>query len=277
MSESERFAECNPPPSGVRELLVSLRDAEKWDELLEEAQKVLGRPEGVGWLDTDYYADLALRSSDLDRSAVVSAVRSLLRAVVHQFPAWPEAVFRRDRTAAATSETREWLRSEIAADKGQLLWANLVDSRPPPEPSGAPSFNGDQGQTSDASPWINARKLAGEGQVEQAVDTLVRALQGAITGRDRFLIKLHLAELFLAVGRHQLAFPLAEDLAHQINEFHLEQWEEAQLLARVWETMLRCLRGAGTDNGKEPNEKYHEAFSRLCRIDIDRAMQLASK
>jgi hypothetical protein len=257
-------------------LLVRLRDEEKWDELLEEAQKVLGRPEGVGWLDTDFYTDLALRSSDVDRSAVIPAIRSMLQAMVHQFPAWPETVFRRDGTAAASSETRAWLQSEIVAGAGERLTATRADS-PPPAPSRPRSFNGDHHQTGDPVPWINARKLAAEGQVEQAVRTLVGALQGAITGRDRFLIKLHLAELFLTNGRHQLACPLAEDLAHQITEFQLEKWEEAQLLARVWETMLRCLTGTGIDNGKEPSQKYHEAFSRLCLIDVDRAMQLISK
>ena len=56
----------------------------------------------------------------------------------------------------------------------------------------------------------------------------------AATGRERFLRKLQLAELCLMVNHHRVALPLSEDLARQVDEYRLEQWEDEQLSARVW-------------------------------------------
>ena len=36
------------------------------------------------------------------------------------------------------------------------------------------------------------------------------------------------------VGNHRVALPLSEELARQVDEFRLEQWEDESLIARVW-------------------------------------------
>ncbi|MHC5540787.1 type VI secretion system domain-containing protein, partial [Singulisphaera rosea] len=86
--------------------------------------------------------------------------------------------------------------------------------------------------------------------------------------------KLELAELCLMGNRHHVALPLCEDLARQVDEFHLETWESETLCARVWAAYYRCLRTPGIANGSE--EKARQVFARLCRLDINQASSFAA-
>jgi type VI secretion system protein ImpA len=97
----------------------------------------------------------------------------------------------------------------------------------------------------------------------------------AATGRDRFLRKLQLAELCLMANHHRVALPLSEDLARQVDEYRLEQWEDEQLSARVWGALYRCLRASAADTGSP--ERLQQAFTRLCRLDINQAMMLGDE
>ena len=72
------------------------------------------------------------------------------------------------------------------------------------------------------------------------------------------------------VNNHRVALPLSEDLARQVDEFRLEQWEDEQLERRVWAALYRCLRRAGADNGNA--ERLQQVFTRLCRLDINQAL-----
>jgi type VI secretion system protein ImpA len=108
------------------------------------------------------------------------------------------------------------------------------------------------------------------GQTPAAIELVRRAMSTASTGRDRFHRKLQLAELCLMANRHHVALPLSEDLARQVDEFRLEEWESEQLCARVWAAFYRCLRGGPPGNGAA--ERLQQVFARLCRLDVNQAM-----
>lgn len=289
LDEPSALSGCRPPSGDSRETLVRLHDESDWDQLLDQAEQAITRDDGAAWLDADHFADLALRSGDADRSAVVKATRAALRALLDEFPGWPTSKFQRDRTAAASEETRDWLRSEIlpepaeetggppAASGDQSSETAPGTGRPPAWPEPLPDAEGDDGVASPSAeppPWVTARELAERGESGRAVQVLLKALNGAVTGRGRFLIKLQLAEQFVAQGKPRLALPLAEDLARQVDEFRLEQWEDGQLAARVWAALYSSITRSGGASG--PNgARLEDIFSRLCRLDLNRAMNLA--
>ena len=174
-----------------------------------------------------------------------------------------------DGTPAANAETRAWLKDEILPE-------------PPPAPSASftvdePRFEVESATTVSDAPdvapdaWDEALELAREGRTSEGVQRLRRAVNAAATGRERFLRKLQLAELCLMAQHHRVALPLAEDLARQVDEFHLEEWEDEQLCARVWAALYRCLRHAVGEAGA--SERLQQVFTRLCRLDINQAMQ----
>ncbi len=262
-----------PPTSEVRQDLRRLANDEAWEELLEQSEQALARPEGRGWLDPHRYAHKAMGFSDSDRSGAAAAVRALLRAFLADNPTLPDAELS-DGTPAANAETRAWLIAEVLPAPAPVTnpepaVAAFVPFVPPPRD--------ELSAAGDDSPdvWEEALELVRSRRATDGIQLIRRAMNNAATGRERFLRKLQLAELCLMVNHHRVALPLSEDLARQVDEYRLEQWEEEQLSARVWGALYRCLRASASDVGAA--ERLQQVFSRLCRLDIDQAMKFGDE
>jgi type VI secretion system protein ImpA len=254
------------PSSETRQALKRLASEGDWEGLLEQAEQAIGRPEGRAWLDAQRLAIGAMcNGSDADRSTAADACRNLLRAVLAEFPDLPNAELA-DDTPAANAETRAWLESEILPP-------------PPPEPQEAPSAYAPpepepmvvpDATAAEPDAWPLALEDLRSGRPADAFGRLRRALGEAVTGRDKFRRKLQMAELCLLVNNRRVALPLLEELARQVDEFHLEQWEDEELCARVWGALYRCLKGLGSENGSA--DRLHQVYTRLCRLDIHQAL-----
>jgi type VI secretion system protein ImpA len=266
-------SQCEAPSRETRQRLRQLAAEGDWSTLLELAEQSVGGPEGSAWLDAERYALTAMASaSDADRTAAASACRSLLRALLHDFPDLPQGELN-DGTPAANAETRAWIAAEILPPATTPEPSAYSYAPPPVAPSAAPDRDD---TTHDATPdvWEQAQALVRGRQVAEALQLVRRAMNTAATGRERFYRKLQLAELCLMVNNHRLALPLSEDLARQVDEFRLEQWEDEGWSARVWAALYRCLRHAGTANGNA--ERLQQVFTRLCRLDINQALMYAN-
>ena len=68
---------------------------------------------------------------------------------------------------------------------------------------------------------------------------------------------------------YRVALPISEDLAQQVDEFRLEDWEDPQLSARVWGALYRCLRGS--DAANDSSDRLQQV-TRLCRLDIGQGL-----
>lgn len=263
-------AQCEAPASEVRVSLRRLASEGDWDALLEQAEQALSRPEGRAWLDAHRFALAAMAGSSTDRSAAAAACKSVLRACLAEFPDLPSAELN-DGTPTANAETRAWLRDEITPPaQASAHGSEPADNVPPSPPLAAPVAPAPGDAVAEPDPWTVAVELAGSGRMAQAIELIRRAMTAASTGRERFLRKLQLAELCVSANRHHVALPLSEDLARQVDEFHLEEWESEQLCARVWASFYRCLRSGAAGNGTA--ERVQEVFARLCRLDVNQAL-----
>ena len=205
---------------------------------------------------------------DHDRSGTIEACRALLRALLQDFPDLPHGELN-DGTPTANAETRAWIASEILSPSP--IPHDAMAYTPSSVPDRHSPASSDDDETSRAEPdvWDEAQQLVRSGQVAEALQRVRRAMNTAANGRERFLRKLQLAELCLMVNNHRVALPLSEDLARQVDEFRLEQWEDEQWSARVWSALYRCLRQVG---GAGNAERLQQVFTRLCRLDINQAM-----
>lgn len=270
LGPSPAAADLPSPASERRQALKRLAGDGDWTALLELAEETLGRPEGRAWLDAQRYALTAMTAAgDADRSTAAVAVRRMLQAFLAEYPDLPRAELS-DDTPTANAETRQWLESEIlppppsaaAAIEPLLSFDAAPEDRE--EPSGA------AGEDAPPDPWDLAREDLRGGRPNDGLARLRRAIAGAATGREKFRRKLQMAELCLMAGTPRVAQPLLEELARQIDEFRLEQWEEEELSARVWGALYRCLRSTGAENGA--GERLREVYDRLCRLDINQAL-----
>jgi type VI secretion system protein ImpA len=249
------------PTSEVRQELRRLVADERWEDALEQAELALGRQEGRSWLDAHRYAIQALEATD--RSSAALASKSLLRILLRDFPDLLEAELA-DGTATADAKTRQWLESEglVGAGGGRTepVPAYPVDAAPVTLAPGV----ADPAAKDFAA---EAAALADAGRGPEAIVLLDRAMATAASGRDRFLIELQLAEVCLRFGRDQVALAFLDDLERQVDGFRLEDWEHRELCARVFGALYHCLKARG------PEGRLQQAYARLCKLDIRRALQ----
>jgi type VI secretion system protein ImpA len=265
----EVYASAGLPPDGERpgpasEVRQELRRAvadDRWEEALKAAERALGRPEGRCWLDAHRYAIHALEATD--RQSAAAGCRSLLRMFLHDFPGLLETELD-DGTASADAKTRNWLERQGLLDQG----ASRTEPVPPPLPEPGPVAR--PTAAPDGAPveiTAQAVALADAGRVQEAVMVLDQAMAAATNGRDRFLIELHLAEICQRLKNDQLALALLEDLERKIDTFHLEDWENRELCARVFGSLYNCLKARGV------SERLQQVYARLCKLDVRRAIQ----
>ncbi len=123
-------------------------------------------------------------------------------------------------------------------------------------PNFSPSFAG--------RAWDQAEALIRQGQVRQGLAEMA-ALAALEHGRVRFQRKLSLAEVCLATNRNRLGVAILEELAKQLEELRLDQWESPELIGRVWGLLYKCYRSSPPDS--ELGARGTLLFDKLARLD----------
>ncbi len=134
---------------------------------------------------------------------------------------------------------------------------------------GPEGFFGDEygGASGSSGSWSAAENLVRAGNVKEGLAEMTK-LAAAEHGRIRFHRKLRLAETCFSIRRDRLAIAILEELAKEIDEHHLESWESAELLGRVWGRLYRSYK-----SGDEAQARAAELFDRLCRLDPWQALR----
>lgn len=291
-----------PPTTETRMELKRLAAEGSWDQITELAETTAGEACGRAWLDVQRYAVTACRfaGNEAAAQAILSGLRSLL-ADFPQFTGWMLA----DDTPVANAETMAWLAQEQlvnqpadsqpveAAPQPVEAAPRPVKATPPPMPEpvrfGTPertawgalndriegshpaalcaTLTGEQ-QAPDSPPdaFELACEAARSGDAEHALGLLSREMEHERSGRARFLRKVQLAHVCLATSNPQIARPVLEALAEEIDRRQLEDWEAADFLAQPLALLYQCCA-----NGDISREKVYD---RVCRLDPTRALAL---
>lgn len=96
-------------------------------------------------------------------------------------------------------------------------------------------------------------------------------VNGSISTREQFIRRLFIAEACLNNRKLDVAALILEDLAEQIDRFHLELWESPALAGQVWELLLSCYQSAPVRPDVE--ERCAMLLRRICRLDPARALE----
>jgi type VI secretion system protein ImpA len=102
----------------------------------------------------------------------------------------------------------------------------------------------------------------------EALDLIYKQLAAERSGRGRFRRRTQLAHLLMASGHEKIASPILQELALEIEQRRLDDWERGEALAYPVELLIRCLDA----NGASPEDRKH-LYDRLCRLDPVRALQ----
>lgn len=254
------------PPSEVRVELKQLATQGAWDQLREKAEEAAGLPCGRAWLDVQRYAWTACFNSgaQLPAQAIISELRTLV-ADFPQITQWTLA----DDTPTANPETVQWMQQNGVFPPPS---APVVESQPPPPPpvQWHPTPEATNGEPAPPDAYELAMEAARTGRIEEALTLLAREAAQESSGRGKFMRKAQLAQVCLAAGHDDIGRPILQELATEIEERGLEDWEDSDLIASPLALLYRCYAPNGDGDGEERRKLY----ARICRLDPARALTL---
>jgi type VI secretion system protein VasJ len=234
------------PPDALRGRLELLAQNQQWAALLDEAESVL--PSHRFALDLHRLVWQALGglgpSHERARAAVVSEVRTLLE----RMPELDGLAFA-NGTPMASPPTRSWIDMVVRAPAG-----------------GAPASTSEGGPTSRARPSASeAQKLLADGRAAEGLSRFQEAIAAALTGRERFLLRLELAQACTAAGLAAVAKGAYEELDREAQAHALADWEP-RLAVETLKGLIAAARALGKDprGGTAPLVDHYQ---RLCRLD----------
>ncbi len=237
-----------PAPSDLRSQIKGLALEAKWPEVLEACEKAAGMACGRGWLDMQRYAIRACEELGEPYRPVARALKSELRSLLLDYPRLPE-MFLMDDTPTANVETQNWLRTEV------LNSQRLLEPIP-----------GNGNGTGDGV-YEKALEAANGGNTAEAISALTHELAHSDSGRSRFFRRVELAQLLMAIGKDALAYPILKELAQEVTDRKLEEWESPATVARPLALMYRCMAKLQVDTGQ-----MEELHARICKLDVGQAL-----
>src|SRR5207248_9209933 len=86
-----------------------------------------------------------------------------------------------------------------------------------------------------------ASERADAGNLEEAIEMLVREAERERAGRRRFQRRAQLAQICLAHGQERVAYPILQGLAQAMDAHRLDEWEDADMLAQPLMLLFRCV------------------------------------
>lgn len=251
-------AQMEAPPSEIRRQLRQLAAEGEWPEVLRVAEDAMAEPCGRAWLDLHRYTVRAMRETDTSYEPCWTAIESELKALLATYPALPEMSLD-DETPAANAETKEWIQQLVAAPKA----AEVLPEAP----------RMDQGSQACAKALeVDALDLAksaiASGNRNEALKILTSQLSQEHTGRGRFQRKVQMARLCMDADLEQMALPMLQSLASELDDRRLEEWEAREFVGYPLSLLLRCTRSV------RPNQEQESLiYGRLCQLDPMQALE----
>jgi type VI secretion system protein ImpA len=271
------------PPPDLRAELKSAVLGEQWDKVLELTERAMELPCGRAWLDIQRYAVLALEKKGDWYAFVAGAIKSSLRALLEDLPGLLDMTLM-DDTPVANAETMAWIRSDVLGGAAVAARPPAPAPEPEPEPepqpqpqpqldlsAAPPSMNDTIGAEEAARDvFEDALELARRGREREAIEMISKELAAERSGRGRFKRKMQLAHLFMAGGKSRIAHPILEQLASEIDQRKLEEWEAGEVLAYPLSLFLECLKSEDLDP-----ELRKQIYYRICRLDPAQALRIS--
>jgi type VI secretion system protein ImpA len=121
------------------------------------------------------------------------------------------------------------------------------------------------------NPVVDAFQLAMDsvrsGRKQEAIEILSREVSQERSGRSRFHRKMQLAQICMATGYENVAFPILEELAAEIERLKLDQWEAPDVVAQPLALLYKCMDKVAKNSDQRPL-----LYAKICRLDPMQAL-----
>jgi type VI secretion system protein ImpA len=245
------------PSTEVRQNIKRLSLESNWQELLEAAEIAMASPTARAWLDLQRYVVKACEEMGSAYEPIALAVRGALHELLSQYPQLPQMTLI-DDTPTANAETQIFLQKLLSARSEAPAHSMEEEGAEPSQPGSPP----------DALQL--ATEAAAAGRLEDAINILTGQAAQERSPRARFQRRLQLAQLCIDAGQEEIAYPILQALAADIDEKHLDNWESLDVVAHPLTLLLRCMTKLDGDAVER-----HKLYARICRLDPAQALKLA--
>jgi type VI secretion system protein ImpA len=263
------------PPTELRAELKGHFVSSAWDAVLNVTENAMELPCGRAWLDLQRYTVQALEKKGDYYALIGGSIRSALRSLLEELPGLLDQSMT-DDTPVANPETRTWIMDAVLSGQPVTVAALPVPSAPQPAPQ-VPQRMDTEAKPPDLEPdeypagkdvFDDALTAARSSRPAEAVEIISKQLASERSGRGRFRRRTQLAHLLMVGGLQDIAVPILEQLAAEIDQRHLQDWEHGEALAYPLDLLIRCLDANGSD---ALNRK--QLYARLCQLDPVRALK----
>jgi type VI secretion system protein ImpA len=280
------------PPTPIRARLKTLLLDNRWADLLEQCEGLMGTAQGRGWLDLQRYALTACANLGSGFDPVAAMIRSELQALLRALPQLPGMTLM-DDTPSANDETKAWLAAEgleappesveaesvanedgtadsAIGDGAELLGEALVDDHFTAQQGGLRAARPRRAPVATGrDPFDIARAELSAGRPNKAIERLMAELVRDQSERGRFVRQTQIAYIMVEAGLNQVAEPILEQLLETIDSRKLEDWEAGPLVAQPLALMHTVL----TRTNEDASRRY-KLYLRICRLDPLQALAL---
>ena len=252
------------PPTEIRQELRRQSLEGRWDLVLEAAETAMAMPCGRAWLDLQRYSVRACSELGGSYDLIAAALRSELRALLEDVPELPSMTLM-DDTPSANAETQDFLAGLAPPGETEEETGGI-------EPVSSRNGGRTEPQPTASGPDVYevALQSAQSGRLDDALDILMREADGERTGRGRFHRKVQLAQICIASRKESIAYPILQDLAREIEQRRLEDWEEGNVVAHPLVLLLKCMDRLKIDGGEK-----QRIYGQICRLDPVQAARLS--
>jgi type VI secretion system protein VasJ len=199
-----------------------------------------------------FYLDLQKRevdaASEMGRQDVQNLIENNLQQLLARLPTLLRLSFS-DGTPFASEQTRRWI-SNLSGENTQ---GSVVQSEPVELPDKVNKILEKAGSTDLASSITMLDQI-------NATDIC-----------DEFHIDMAKIDLCVAVGRTDLAFPLAKRLEELVNRYRLDEWQRS-LALNVWDRLL-MIHQSDNECLSDEDEKIKTLKGKICATDLAFALR----
>lgn len=248
-----------PPMADVKKKLQSSMEQQKWLELLQAAEDATSQY--LFWLDLHRLVAVAMDSLGALFIGARETVGREVVAFVQRYPAVTSLQFS-DGTPFCDAATVSWLDGEAGKFGGG-------------GGGGASSSAVSEEDAELQKRFDEAREMVTTGKVAEGLALAMALAVRAPDARTRFRSRQSVAQMALEGGKPEVARPILEALAGEVEQHGLETWEPV-LSSQVYASLLACLKASNAAKTAEVTSRQLWLFDRLCRLDPAAALKVGS-
>ena len=243
-----------PRASGVNEIKMMLSQ-EDYEGALRKCEGIFFEAGGHVLLDLQFYASKAVKG--IGKHDVASYIGYETDALLRRLPGLDALRFD-DDTPFANAETAAWL-AKLSGNTQSA--ASIVSA------------------SEEDAGLVEAINAASEKANEESLNKALAILKDyrPRTEKQRFQLRLAMAQLCLDHGRPELAYPILEDLLEQAKSTSLALWDTglAISVAKQLQSALRSLLTTATEqNRAQYEQRLSEVVAQMCRWDLALTAQI---